>query len=73
MTIAHTLDNICIPAAPPRLMPDLTGLGAFLARPILRLQTRIAVRRFERYSNHLLQDIGYERDWDGSIIGGDRL
>ncbi|PDS68702.1 DUF1127 domain-containing protein [Rhizobium phaseoli] len=53
-------------------IPGPAGLGAFFARSVLRLQNRIAVRPFERYSNHLLQDIGFDRDWDGSIIGGDR-
>jgi hypothetical protein len=73
MTNAHTLDDICIPAASIPSMPNLASFTAFFARPILELQTRIAVRRFERYSNHLLRDIGFERDWNGSIIGGDRL
>ncbi|MBB3644055.1 hypothetical protein FHX14_000214 [Rhizobium sp. BK619] len=72
MTIAHTLDDIYLPAAPLPSIHSLAGLGAFFARPVLRLRNRIAVRRFERYSNHLLRDIGFERDWDGSIIGGDR-
>ena len=73
MTVAHTLDDVCIPAAPMLSIPSLADLGAFFASPMVRLQNRIAARRFERYSDHLLQDIGFERDWDGSIIGRDRL
>lgn len=33
----------------------------------LKLQHRKAMKRFERFSGHGLQDVGFERDWDGSI------
>jgi len=72
MTIADTLDDICVPSA---------SIPASLIWPASARSLRgrslgyglVSVRRFERYSDHVLQDIGYERDWDGSIIGGDRL
>lgn len=62
MTIAHTLDDICLPATPLHSIHNLAGLGPFVALPIVWLRNRIAMRRFERYSNHILQDIGFERD-----------
>ncbi|TDW25684.1 hypothetical protein EV128_117114 [Rhizobium azibense] len=29
---------------------------------------RLAMRRIEHFSDHRLHDIGFERDWDGSVI-----
>ncbi|MBR2686229.1 MAG: DUF1127 domain-containing protein [Aquamicrobium sp.] len=34
---------------------------------LVKLQHRRATKRFERFSTHRLQDLGFERDWDGSI------
>lgn len=31
-------------------------------------QHRRAMHRIERFSDHRLRDIGFERDWDGSIL-----
>ncbi|HEV2503707.1 MAG TPA: hypothetical protein VGV39_11565 [Mesorhizobium sp.] len=33
----------------------------------VKLQHRRTMKRFERFSGHGLQDVGFERDWDGSI------
>lgn len=33
----------------------------------VKLQHRQTMKRFERFSDHSLQDVGFERDWDGSI------
>ncbi len=35
--------------------------------PLVKLQHRQATKRLERFSAHRLQDLGFERDWDGSI------
>ena len=32
-----------------------------------KLQYRQAMKRFARFSDHGLQDVGFEREWDGSI------
>jgi hypothetical protein len=32
------------------------------------LQHRWTMQRIVRFSDHRLQDMGFERDWDGSII-----
>ncbi len=32
-----------------------------------KLQHRQTMKRFERFSDHSLQDVGFERDWDNSI------
>jgi hypothetical protein len=29
---------------------------------------RRMMKRFERFSDHDLQDVGFERDWDGSLL-----
>lgn len=34
---------------------------------LVKLQHRRATKRLERFSAHRLQDLGFERDWDGSI------
>ena len=36
-------------------------------RLLAGLQRRWNMRRIERFSDHRLQDVGFERDWDGSI------
>jgi hypothetical protein len=35
---------------------------------IARIQHRQMPQRFGRYSDYSLQDVGFERDWDGSIL-----
>lgn len=32
------------------------------------IQHRRTMARFAHFSDHRLQDLGFERDWDGSII-----
>jgi uncharacterized protein YjiS (DUF1127 family) len=72
MTDALTFEHVCAPAKPIFPASGIASLGALVMRPVTRLRDRLATRRFERFSNHLLRDIGFERDWDGSIIGGER-
>lgn len=33
----------------------------------VKLQHRQTMKRFERFSGHGLQDVGFQREWDGSI------
>ncbi|MBY5903831.1 DUF1127 domain-containing protein [Rhizobium leguminosarum] len=35
---------------------------------LLAFRYRLATRRIQRFSDHRLHDIGFERDWDGSVI-----
>jgi hypothetical protein len=54
---------------------DLADVNARLRKRIagaahdllVKLQHRRATKRFERFSAHRLQDLGFEQDWDGSI------
>lgn len=71
MTIAHTYDGMYAPANPLSFTSGIASLGARIALPIIHLRNSVAIRRFERFSTHLLRDIGFERDWDGSIICGE--
>lgn len=34
---------------------------------LAKLQHRQAMKRFARFSGYRLQDVGFEREWDGSI------
>jgi uncharacterized protein YjiS (DUF1127 family) len=75
MTISHSYNETCGRASP---MSALLPTRAFetlrmaiiepAARLFARIQYRWTMRRFARFSTHRLQDIGFERDWDGSII-----
>jgi hypothetical protein len=38
------------------------------ARLFAGLQHRRTMRRIAGFSDHRLQDMGFERDWDGSVI-----
>jgi len=33
-----------------------------------RLRDRLELNRMKRFSDHRLRDIGFEHDWDGSLI-----
>lgn len=35
---------------------------------LFALLHRVAMRRIERFSDRRLNDIGFERDWDSSVI-----
>jgi len=53
-------------------MPDFAslrhGLARLAARVADRFRRHLAMRRIARFSAHRLSDIGFERDWDGSIL-----
>jgi len=50
----------------------ITSVGRAVSGVTTRLAVAFAHRpareRFARFSDHRLHDVGYERDWDGSII-----
>jgi hypothetical protein len=39
-----------------------------LSSLVAAIDHRLAMKRIERFSDRRLQDIGFERDWDGSVI-----
>ena len=49
-----------------RSLTTLAGNSA--ARLLSAFQHRLAMRRIERLADHQLKDIGFERDWDGSVV-----
>ncbi|WP_338811460.1 hypothetical protein V2V90_24390 (plasmid) [Agrobacterium leguminum] len=51
-----------------RLSTLLSAVTGISRRMRLCLRQRMASRRIERFSDHRLRDIGFERDWDGSMI-----
>lgn len=74
MSIIHTYDAPCrglVPVWAPDTRKALTSLLAFLARLAARsmdaVRLHLAMRRIARLSARRLDDIGFERDWDGTI------
>lgn len=77
MTITHTLDAIplfCKRASTPdaQIENRIRLVGHQAVALVAAIQERWRMRHFERFSSDRLQDIGFERDWDGSIIRLDR-
>jgi uncharacterized protein YjiS (DUF1127 family) len=50
-----------------RLADALAAMRAGAARLVTRWQDRRTLQRLERVSDHDLADMGFERDWDGSV------
>ncbi len=47
----------------------LIGAARDLAtRQVLVIRHRTDMRRLDRFSDHSLEDIGFERDWDGTVV-----
>ncbi|MBB3656774.1 uncharacterized protein YjiS (DUF1127 family) [Rhizobium sp. BK650] len=74
MTISHTYDEArgCIaPISLRRPIADMAGfiaaVGGRTARLFAALRQQWTMRQIARFSDHRLRDIGFERDWDGSI------
>lgn len=74
MSIIHTYDAPCgslVPVCAPNIRKALTSLFAFVARlaarPMDAVRLHLAMRRIARLSARRLDDIGFERDWDGTI------
>ncbi len=47
------------------LLSTMSGMSTGLLFALLH---RVAMRRIERFSDRRLNDIGFERDWDSSVI-----
>lgn len=68
--VLHPCRTVVSPVLIP--MPDFTPLRDGLARLAThlldRFQRYLAMQRIARLSDNQLGDIGFERDWDGSIL-----
>jgi len=42
-------------------------IRALAMRVVAAIEQRFTQRRLTRLSDHMLRDLGFERDWDGSI------
>ncbi|MEZ5777725.1 MAG: hypothetical protein R3E44_05120 [Paracoccaceae bacterium] len=74
MTITHTDTNVRDRMTLPHANIPLSEFTSFgdaarvrVARMAAAFERRLMMRRIARFSDHRLQDIGFERDWDGSI------
>ena len=56
--------------------PTLESISAAMSGRALRttavVERRRMLRRVARFSDHRLHDVGFERDWDGSILRNGR-
>jgi hypothetical protein len=43
------------------------NIQAFAMRVVVAIEQRLTQWRLARLSNHMLRDLGFERDWDGAI------
>lgn len=75
MSIIHAYMGACDPMAPASrrtpmdaIEPLRVSAADLAARLFAGLQHRRTMHRIARFSDHRLQDIGFERDWDGSIL-----
>ena len=74
MSIIHTYDKPCrglVPVSAPDARKALTPLFAFTARlapqTMDAVRVHLAMRHIARFSAHRLDDVGFERDWDGTV------
>ena len=44
------------------------AMAGFATRLVAQFQHRRTIQRIARFSDNRLLDLGFERDWDGSII-----
>lgn len=49
------------------LVPVVDALAGMAGRILAVSRQRRTERLTARYSNHLLEDIGFVRDWDGAV------
>ncbi|SOC82894.1 hypothetical protein SAMN05421890_1316 [Ensifer adhaerens] len=76
MSFTHaSTDVFCGVAAPDRMYRPVRAMVALADATrsqidyfVAAVRHRAEMRRLERFSNHTLQDIGFERDWDGTVI-----
>lgn len=48
------------------------AMAGFATRLVAQFQHRRTIQRIARFSDNRLRDIGFERDWDGSVIPAGR-
>ena len=75
MSITHTEYNTRNRITLTQDLFPLSAIGSLrqavrvlVASLVAAFERRLAMGRFARFSDHRLQDLGFERDWDGSII-----
>ena len=74
MSITHTdqyRNRMELTKASPRCPPShpsRRATSAGVTGLIAAFQHRLVMGCFARFSDHRLKDVGFERDWDGSII-----
>ena len=75
MSIVHAYDEVFERATPvaagssiAAIMSALTSIVGRTGCLLAHIQQVCAMQRIARFSTHRLQDIGFERDWDGSLI-----
>lgn len=76
MCLTHaSTDVFCGVAAPDRMYRPVRAMIALadaardrIGGIMAAVRHRAEMRRLERFSNHKLQDIGFEHDWDGTVI-----
>jgi len=49
-----------------------TAMSGLVIRTSAVVERRHTLRRVARFSDHRLHDIGFERDWDGSLLRNGR-
>lgn len=75
MSTFHATLNACNHADMPRIRSPLEAFDllrrvapAFAARLGNSLRHRWTMRRLDHFSDRRLHDLGFERDWDGTVI-----
>lgn len=74
MSIIHANTHVCnlecaCEGIALRESPSLTASARRKAGDLMsRLRDRLELNRMKRFSDHRLRDIGFEHDWDGSLI-----
>jgi len=69
---ANTQIHNLTPADEGAALRKISSMMAFVRRKAAGLPSvfrdRLEFHRMKRFSDHRLRDIGFERDWDGSLI-----
>jgi hypothetical protein len=75
VSIVHAYDEVFDRAAPVAAGSSTAAIASLLTAVagratclIVNIQHLWTMQRIARFSTHRLQDIGFERDWDGSLI-----
>jgi hypothetical protein len=75
LSTLHATLNTCNPVEMTRVRSPLEALNAlrtaattFAARLGAGIRHRWTMRTLDRFSDRRLRDLGFERDWDGTVI-----